>query len=533
MADQPPEENQIDLDAFRRQWQAEVRAKRTGEDITRADATSSQGSALPESLRQLLKGHEPLSRREEEALTLYIQAVTFEQESQLGEALNHYQRAFKRYSHVDELYRRLVVPLPAQTKVTVPSSAPTTTANNLSPPTRPSPVPTKVQSATRPAALASAGATPDDQDLAALVAQVKKASEYETAADRDVDQLITQLRNARLDTVPAPTPASAHQPFYFASLPPELLLVILRHLLTLDVASVAHFSRVCQMFRCLARDASLWCWACEFVFSSPVFADVSDSPAATTIPALMMNVASAADLDILEPSINTAPSRQERSVFKGRPDTAKTTPTTPTVTPSGPFTATDSALSELEPVRACQVRRYLNDLATTRYAHDWRRFYMDRPRVRWDGMYTSTCCYIRQGRTEDVWHQPVHVVTYFRYLRFYRDGRCIKYLTTDEPRSVTRSLHWDIARPLKGIMRGRYVVHDGNRVVVILRDPAKPAKSFRIDLQVKSTSRGRHNRLSWQRYVSYDTARDNEESDYALDNFQPFYFSRVRSYSVI
>ncbi len=51
--------------------------------------------------------------------------------------------------------------------------------------------------------------------------------------------------------------------------------------------------------------------------------------------------------------------------------------------------------------------------------------FLQRPHMRFDGLYVSRNTYIRTGLTEWRYKNPVHLVTYFRYLRFLPDGRFI------------------------------------------------------------------------------------------------------------
>lgn len=47
--------------------------------------------------------------------------------------------------------------------------------------------------------------------------------------------------------------------------------------------------------------------------------------------------------------------------------------------------------------------------------------------------------YHRPGQasvTQVTWNAPIHTVTYYRYLRFFRDGSCISLLTSVEPAEV-------------------------------------------------------------------------------------------------
>ena len=65
------------------------------------------------------------------------------------------------------------------------------------------------------------------------------------------------------------------------------------------------------------------------------------------------------------------------------------------------------------------------------------------PRIRFTGVYISTVNYTRPGgasATQFTWSNPIHIITYYRYLRFFRDGSCISLLTTSEPIDVVHHL---------------------------------------------------------------------------------------------
>ena len=73
---------------------------------------------------------------------------------------------------------------------------------------------------------------------------------------------------------------------------------------------------------------------------------------------------------------------------------------------------------------------------------NWRDYYIDNPAIRFDGIYISTCNYIRPGLSDTTWNNPIWVVTYFRFVRFFQDGRCLTCLTTREPKDVVHSIDW-------------------------------------------------------------------------------------------
>jgi F-box protein 9 len=73
----------------------------------------------------------------------------------------------------------------------------------------------------------------------------------------------------------------------------------------------------------------------------------------------------------------------------------------------------------------------------------WQDIFHNYPRIRYTGVYISTVNYTRAGgssATANTWSNPIHIITYYRYLRFFRDGTCISLLTTNEPIEVVHHL---------------------------------------------------------------------------------------------
>ncbi|KAL1970133.1 hypothetical protein VTN77DRAFT_6538 [Rasamsonia byssochlamydoides] len=70
----------------------------------------------------------------------------------------------------------------------------------------------------------------------------------------------------------------------------------------------------------------------------------------------------------------------------------------------------------------------------------WSQVFQTFPRIRFTGIYISTVNYTRPGAASScqniTWNSPIHIVTYYRYLRFYPDGSVISLLTTTEPTEV-------------------------------------------------------------------------------------------------
>lgn len=122
----------------------------------------------------------------------------------------------------------------------------------------------------------------------------------------------------------------------------------------------------------------------------------------------------------------------------------------------------------------------------------------------------------------------MHLVTYYRYLRFFPNGSVLKYLSTDEPASVVKLLTPQFSR--RQVFRGYFTIEE-SKIAIEMRDKARPHDKFEMHLYIKSTSRGRHNKLGWERYSSRKDGRE-ESTNYDLRLMRPYFFSPVRSYVV-
>ena len=134
-----------------------------------------------------------------------------------------------------------------------------------------------------------------------------------------------------------------------------------------------------------------------------------------------------------------------------------------------------------------------------------------------------------QGLSESTFNQPVHLVTYYRYLRFFHDGTCLVRLAADEPALVVRAL-----RPgakAASTMLGRWEQR-GEHLAVRAADANRQCVTFCMQLRIRSTTRGRHNKLVWKDYYSIDADRDDDVTNYALTHFKNYFFSRVNAFIV-
>lgn len=165
----------------------------------------------------------------------------------------------------------------------------------------------------------------------------------------------------------------------------------------------------------------------------------------------------------------------------------------------------------------------LNDLGNCE------EFYWNGNRIRFNGVYICRIRYLRPGQTEYGFVQPVHIVTYFRYLRFYPDGSVLSMVTPQEPQKIVKVLFKKNLKFHEDMRMGRFACQN-DRLFAVLPAPnsSKVANQvfFRIELKLKVSSD--RFKLSWKQFESFDLQRD-QISSLECSN-PPFIFSKVRSY---
>ncbi|KAG2492813.1 hypothetical protein HYH03_008972 [Edaphochlamys debaryana] len=201
--------------------------------------------------------------------------------------------------------------------------------------------------------------------------------------------------------------------------------------------------------------------------------------------------------------------------------------------------------------RACQEaflhngtvadRAALHKLITKQFRMNWKRMYVTHPHLRFDGLYASRNTYVRTGVAEFKRSSaPVHLVTYFRYYRFFPDGTFVYRTSPNILAKVVKSLLL-CSREGQGLgpgtaaarvaadkgdggkaMAGRYIVRSGpdkTHVLCLLRYPNSSGTELRCRLVLRSTVQGANNRLDIESITTYDRelgrdlapAQDQEE----------------------
>lgn len=162
-----------------------------------------------------------------------------------------------------------------------------------------------------------------------------------------------------------------------------------------------------------------------------------------------------------------------------------------------------------------------DDAVVHGYGGNWRTMFTGRPRIRFNGIYISTCNYVRSGASHGGWNTPVHIVTYYRYLRFYPAGTVVSLLTTAEPADVVHALGSATPTPApappwaKYVSVGRWRLDPEGRVDVETEPPAGSMDRylFRMQMRVRGVRAGGRmgasNKLVWEGFWSWNRLTDD------------------------
>lgn len=223
-------------------------------------------------------------------------------------------------------------------------------------------------------------------------------------------------------------------PCPIANIPTEVLLVILRHVALMDPASFCRMALVCKRLAYhFANEQHIWkrlCQGFEFGFKSMHYSfacDIHGNPEYTM--------------------------RQRYTPF--------------------PFSV---------PV---QIPKPLSS---------WSQVFQMFPRIRFTGVYLSTVNYTRPGAASSYhnisWDSPIHIVTYYRYLRFYSDGSVISILTTAEPLDVVPYISKENMKAARATSSHRHHQRNTSDPGITLAGGAEPIPPVALSA-LKEARRGR------------------------------------------
>lgn len=191
--------------------------------------------------------------------------------------------------------------------------------------------------------------------------------------------------------------------------------------------------------------------------------------------------------------------------------------------------------------------------------HTWHRMFRRRPRTKFNGCYISTINYIRAGQQTNslAWNSPVHIVTYYRYLRLFRDGTAITLCTVEEPSNVVHHMTKEALALHKGgamahlpsstmqhALRARWRLSSAADLTDEDKDLSLADSEgnlsiesdgggnylYRMELSLRTAGKSAsNNKLAWRGFYSYNKSADVWD-EFTLKDIKPFFFSRVKSY---
>eukprot|EP01023_Acetabularia_acetabulum_P049229 TRINITY_DN5247_c0_g4_i1.p1 TRINITY_DN5247_c0_g4~~TRINITY_DN5247_c0_g4_i1.p1 ORF type:complete len:310 (-),score=32.50 TRINITY_DN5247_c0_g4_i1:1180-2109(-) len=139
------------------------------------------------------------------------------------------------------------------------------------------------------------------------------------------------------------------------------------------------------------------------------------------------------------------------------------------------------------------------------YGGVWKRMYVERPHIRFEGVYVARNTYLRRGQIEFHVRNPVHLVVYFRYLRFFSDGRVLYRTSPYPPDKIAKTMVWTpkTKNNHNTLMKGRYKLW-GSKLRVAALYSHSDRSELRMKLRLRSTVPGANNRIDIEEIVTYD-----------------------------
>ncbi|KAG5663388.1 hypothetical protein KAF25_001324 [Fusarium avenaceum] len=361
--------------------------------------------------------------------------------------------------------------------------------------------------------------------------QPPKTEEVVAAKPLPIGELIASFASLQIEAAPPVIEGMPQPPCPLADLPDEILIHILREIAMTDVGDFGRLSRVCKRLAYLvASEQRIWrrvVLGSEVGFSTQLY-----------------RFEKGVEWDDLPEEEQEGPEIQDG------------------------FVVSPSELAQ----RKYDANLAFTESLTPSVYPTWKDHFRSRPRIRFNGCYISTVNYVRTGQAssnQPTWGSPIHIVTYYRYLRFFRDGTLISLLSTAEPAEVVHHLtreelntHRGVAQPhlpsavMALALRGRWRLSSAADLDEPL-DPDRPTSAapgphdrdrdpegdvfvetegvgskymYRMDLSLRSAGKAsRNNKLIWRGFYSYNKLTD-DWGEFGLKNDKPFFFSRVKSY---
>ncbi|KAK6443038.1 hypothetical protein LTR95_000752 [Oleoguttula sp. CCFEE 5521] len=523
MNDQAPTETEAELAAFRQRWREEVTARNKKPEALLNKPTAQRRKAsvhapptvpVPSNARRRDETHEvdfaPVAYHDlpdkEDRLKLGTEGQNHDRDANPAEpssALEHFERAVERESsgmlgdslkHYRQAFR-------------IDAKVQDTYSKKHFP---------------QPSSSKPKHSNPNPSNAAVTVPGTAHHSLHGSAAlPQSLKQLVDSFATLAIEPAPPATDASPQEPSPLAELPEEILTQVLRELAVKDLASFARTAQVCKRLAYLVlTEESIWK---RVTLGSEIGFEA-------------MHYDFACDVEGFSIQANDSIARYLD--FEDDLEVDEETPESP----------------------ASLIHHHTSQLLHTTYNHSYRQLLRSRPRLRFNGCYISTVNYTRAGANSAnslSWGStPVHVVTYFRYLRFFRDGTVISLLTTVEPADVVHHLtkenmhthhsatsalpsavmrdalrgRWRLSGPLSSMTDPSTGEAEVEGDIHIETQGVTPKYTYRMQLGLTHAGKSaRNNKLVWKGFWSWNRLTD-DWAEFGLRNDRAYWWSRVKSF---
>lgn len=159
---------------------------------------------------------------------------------------------------------------------------------------------------------------------------------------------------------------------------------------------------------------------------------------------------------------------------------------------------------------------FIKDNLAKKYNGAWKRVFVEVPHLRFDGVYVGRNTYVKLGVTEWTTRNPVHLVSYYRYYRFFSDGSFLYRTSPFVVNRVEKTLRAKPTRPEtqardQHVYQGKYILKD-SKVYCVVVYPNNRRTEIRSVLHLRSIITGANDRLDMVKLFSFDYEQGEENS---------------------
>ncbi|RPA81270.1 hypothetical protein BJ508DRAFT_414914 [Ascobolus immersus RN42] len=322
----------------------------------------------------------------------------------------------------------------------------------------------------------------------------------------------------------------AVKPSPFSTLPQEILLEILRHVARLDLTTFVRLSLVCKPLAYLVHtEDRIWRSLCKkrWYFGGMQYGTYG--------------------CDVLGGRYVSEDGLEEvfgeGRVWEGEfGDSEMALDEVEEVEEGQVLLQDEKAIEELVPKVNPRLVPVLDEEEMLKYG-SWRRMFMERPRIRFNGIYISTVNYTRQGIAAGSFSTAVHIVTYYRYIRFLPSGQVLSLLTTHHPTEIVP--HFSLIQPTlpadvsktkidpaalpshqaewrSRLMTGHWFLYPPShplfpnqlKLELCYLDPRRRRYMYRMRMRVGNVEGRKSAKLGWMRYWSVGAGEGAEEVEF-------------------